>query len=93
MAGLAPRSLATQNVRDHQLYCTPEPTHRAQFDDAYGNHLSYLALSAPHDTLNLVAMSWVEIEPPAPAPDAGLDVGGDRGRDGGRPVGRRYRSA
>jgi transglutaminase-like putative cysteine protease len=72
MAGLAPRSFATQSVRDHQLYCTPEPTHRAQFDDAYGNHLSYLALSAPHDTLNLVAMSWVEIEPPTPAPDLGL---------------------
>jgi transglutaminase-like putative cysteine protease len=72
IAGLTPRSLATQSVRDHQLYCTPEPTHRAQFDDAYGNHLSYLALSAPHDTLNLVALSWVEIEPPMPAPDLAL---------------------
>ena len=50
LVGLSPRSLLTQLVRDHQLFCTPEPTHRAQFDDASGNHLSYLSLSAPHDT-------------------------------------------
>ena len=28
LVGLSPRSLATQQVRDHQLFCTPEPTHR-----------------------------------------------------------------
>ena len=71
MAGLTPRSGATQDVRDHQLFCTPEPTHRARFDDAYGNHLSYLELSTPHDTLNLVALSWVELGAPIPAPDLG----------------------
>jgi transglutaminase-like putative cysteine protease len=72
LVGLSPRSLATQQVRDHQLFCTPEPSHRAHFDDPSGNHLSYLALGAPHDVLNLVAMSWIDVEPPAPAPEPGL---------------------
>jgi len=39
LVGLSPRSLPTQQVRDHQLYCTPEPTHRAHFDDASGNQV------------------------------------------------------
>ena len=69
LVGLSPRSLESQQVRDHQLFCTPEPTHRAHFDDASGNHLSYLTLGTPHDTLNLVAMSWIDVEAPAPAPD------------------------
>jgi transglutaminase-like putative cysteine protease len=69
LVGLSPRSLATQQVRDHQLFCTPEPTHRAQFDDANGNHLSYLTLSAPHNMLNLVALSWIDVEAPPPVPE------------------------
>ena len=72
LVGLSPRSHATQQVRDHQLFCTPEPSHRSQFDDAGGNHLCYLALSSPHDTLNLVAMSWVEIEAPLAPPELGV---------------------
>lgn len=71
LAALCPRDLPSQRVPDHQLYCTPEPSFRGQFDDAEGNHLTYLSLSAPHDSLNLVALSWVELDPPPAVPEIG----------------------
>ena len=71
LAALSPRELPSQRVPDHQLFCTPEPASRNDFDDAAGNHLTYLSVSAPHDLLNLVALSWVEVDPPADAPVIG----------------------
>jgi transglutaminase-like putative cysteine protease len=69
LAALSPRDLPWQRVRDHQLSCTPEPGHREEFDDAAGNRLTYLSVSAPHDSLELVGSSWVDVDPPPPVPD------------------------
>jgi transglutaminase-like putative cysteine protease len=69
LAALQPRALPTQRVLAHQLSCVPEPDHREQFEDASGNQLTYLSLSAPHESLCLVGTSRVEVDPPVSVPE------------------------
>jgi transglutaminase-like putative cysteine protease len=69
LAALTPRDLRSQRVRDHHLRCTPEPSDHAEFDDAAGNHLTFLSLTGPHDSLELTGITWIEVDQPGAPPD------------------------
>lgn len=73
VARLTPRDTGTQHVLSSSLAVTPVPEQLSHLDE-FGNRLSYLAVTEPHDTLVVTATSEVDVEPPpawsAPPVDA-----------------------
>lgn len=70
VAHLIPRALAHQVVRSAEVGVEPAPTFVRDEQDAFGNHLTYVAVEAPHRQLVVTATSDVEVEPRAIPPAA-----------------------
>ncbi len=51
MAFLQPINTATQQVLQHTLEVTPEPAHRHNALDVFGNHRCFFSLQTPHEEL------------------------------------------
>jgi transglutaminase-like putative cysteine protease len=63
IARLTPRSLPHQDVHASDVASVPAPTHRRTHVDGFGNIVTYLAVDAPHDHLEVTATSDVTIRP------------------------------
>jgi len=61
IARLTPRPLAHQDVHGSEVTAVPAPTHRRSHVDGFGNTVTYLAVDAPHDHLDVTATSEVTI--------------------------------
>lgn len=58
-----PRDIAgTQQVLESRLHYSPDPDERTGFTDFFGNHVSTIALRAPHRTLEVEMQARVQIE-------------------------------
>ena len=68
LAHLKPRNTHWQTVESHTLDIEPNPTERAEGVDYFGNDVVRFMIDAPHQVLNVVARSVVELD--AHAPDA-----------------------
>jgi transglutaminase-like putative cysteine protease len=64
MACLIPIDTPRQSVLNHRLTVTPEPAQRNDTRDIYGNHRTFFSLQAPHETLQVVAVSEVLTQVP-----------------------------
>ena len=78
LAHLRPADTATQRVLAHRLAITPEPDHRSDSVDAFGNTRSFFSLPFAHDRLCVVAESTVATTAPllpthSPAWDAAAE--------------------
>ncbi|KTT16105.1 transglutaminase family protein [Pseudacidovorax intermedius] len=68
LAHLRPRELPWQAVLDHRLAISPEPAHRRESDDLYGNRRTFFAFESTHEQLVVTARSLVRTAvPDAPA--------------------------
>ncbi len=65
---LRPRLTKTQRITQAELSISPEPSQRIARDDAFGNHLDWLALDDAHAVLDILAESRVSVTAP-PARD------------------------
>ena len=74
VAYLVPRDRPGQRVLSSELCVDPQPDHRRDHDDVYGNHVVYLAVERPHDRLVIEAVSEVEIDPALVEPTPGEEV-------------------
>ena len=63
---LRPRNTQSQKVTLADVAITPEPSQRIARDDAFGNHMEWLALDDAHAVLDIVAESRVSVTAPAP---------------------------
>lgn len=70
LAHLRPLELPDQVVLAHSLTITPEPAHREDSRDAFGNWRTFFALQSPHEMLSVTADSLVETQPPAELDDS-----------------------
>ena len=64
-ARLEPRLLPGQACPWHELTIHPAPVERAKRADAYGNACVYFEIEVPHQKLEVIARSLVELRPPA----------------------------
>ena len=79
LAHLRPADTATQRVLAHRLTITPEPVHRSDSVDAFGNTRSFFSLPFAHDGLCVVAESTVATTAPvAPTHSAAWDSVAER---------------
>ena len=69
MVHLTPREGAGQQLLHHQLSITPEPAARSETIDVFGNLRTFFSQQAPHETLQVDALSEVETRAPWPLPD------------------------
>ena len=69
IACLRPRQTACQRLIAHRLEVVPEPTWRSTRTDYFGNAADFIALITPHERLEVIASSTVEIAPRPPLPD------------------------
>lgn len=65
IAYLVPRELSWQRVLEHQLVIEPVATDRTEDLDYYGNTATYFQVTTPHQTLDILATSRVEVDAPA----------------------------
>ena len=65
VAHLTPRATPLQRVLGSDLSIVPEADERTDWDDSFGNRVTYLSVNRPHDSLELVAASTVAIVPSA----------------------------
>jgi transglutaminase-like putative cysteine protease len=63
LAHLRPRTTARQRVVSSSIEVLPEPDDRRSRLDVHGNHVEHLALQRPHDGLEVVARSVLELDP------------------------------
>lgn len=63
-ARLEPRLLPGQACPWHELTIHPAPLERAKRADAYGNACVYFEIEVPHQKLEVIARSLVELRPP-----------------------------
>ncbi len=70
MLHLLPRPLAWQLVVSAALATEPVPTRRDEGLDHFGNRVAWVALDLPHDRFAVTLEAVVEVEAPAPPPDA-----------------------
>jgi len=63
-ARLEPRLLPGQACPWHELTIHPAPVERAKRADAYGNACVYFEIEVPHQKLEVIARSLVELRPP-----------------------------
>ncbi len=61
IAHLRPRDTGHQQVSSSSLHVRPEPDHRLEYTDAFGNRVTYLAFERPHHLLELTAESEVTV--------------------------------
>jgi transglutaminase-like putative cysteine protease len=61
VAHLRPRDTPTQTVHASTVTTDPAANHADEYDDAFGNHVSYRAIEQSHDRLRVVAVSEVEV--------------------------------
>ncbi len=59
-ARLAPRTLATQTLLEHELIITPRPDLTISRRDYFGNAVAYFSITRPHRALTVTARSLVE---------------------------------
>ncbi|MDQ3329824.1 MAG: transglutaminase family protein [Planctomycetota bacterium] len=64
---LTPRNDGRQQRRDCRLEITPAPTNRSTRTDYFGNEVTYFMLDAGYRTLDVVAVSDVQVKPRSPA--------------------------
>jgi transglutaminase-like putative cysteine protease len=81
LAHLHPRSFGRQSCRDVQISIEPEPAHRAEWTDLFGNRVLHFAVEQPHKRLVVTASSEVEIEPDDAAPDLDHPLPWEKARD------------
>ena len=60
---MAPRTTEFQNVSEHRLTVTPQPSVLMERQDYFGNKLHYFAIQSPHNVLEVLAESVVELTP------------------------------
>jgi transglutaminase-like putative cysteine protease len=65
---LTPRNASRQNCHARAISLSPRPSIRADDVDAFGNHVTRLEYDLPHDRLEVLAESGIEVHP-APATD------------------------
>ncbi len=70
-ARLTPRSFGRQRCLSSQVAIEPEPTARADWDDYYGNRVSYFTIEREHARLTVTARSEVELDSSAYVDPAG----------------------
>jgi transglutaminase-like putative cysteine protease len=63
---LTPRSLPWQQCLAHRIEIAPVPGERAEREDYFGNHVTQLAIAAPHQALAVHAHSEVEVHTRTP---------------------------
>lgn len=61
---LRPRELAWQRVLAHEVQIQPQASDVFRHSDGYGNDQAYFHVTEPHTTLDIVAISVLEIEDP-----------------------------
>lgn len=66
MTHLRPCETALQQVLQHSLTITPEPTQRSEAVDVFGNTRAFFSLPVAHEELKVVAESLVRTSVPAP---------------------------
>jgi transglutaminase-like putative cysteine protease len=59
---LRPRSLAGQQCLDYRLEIEPVPVDYAEYEDYFGNHVSYFSIQQPHQILKVVAVSEIHLD-------------------------------
>ncbi len=64
LAKLAPRSSPSQRCPWHELEILPIPVGRGVHLDAYGNTTAYFEIEGKHETLEVIARSFVEVSAP-----------------------------
>jgi transglutaminase-like putative cysteine protease len=65
IARVVPRRLAHQRVTAADVRVVPVPTHSHTHLDGLGNRVTYVAVDAPHERLDVTATSTVEVAPRA----------------------------
>ncbi|MGD9703784.1 MAG: transglutaminase N-terminal domain-containing protein [Acidimicrobiia bacterium] len=65
LAHLTPRATPLQRVLASDLSIEPTADERTDWDDPFGNRVTYVSVNRPHDSLELVATSTVAIVPSA----------------------------
>ena len=63
MARLVPRSTATQTCNKSAVAICPEPDVLNEFDDFFGNKVTYFAIQHEHKSLTVTVSSEIEITP------------------------------
>jgi transglutaminase-like putative cysteine protease len=63
---LRPRPLPHQRILGSRITATPEPSHRSEGPDHFGNIATRLFLDAPHARIRVVAEATVDVAFPAP---------------------------
>ena len=78
---LTPVSRDGERVHVAALQIIPEPVHRREGQDFFGNRLTSIEVDEPHDTLTVKLSARVAVDPPPyPPPQAG------EGREGAAPL-------
>jgi transglutaminase-like putative cysteine protease len=65
---LLPRNLSRQRCVDARLHISPTPTVYHERKDFFGNRVVYFSIEEPHETLDVLAVSELELLP-LPPPD------------------------
>lgn len=78
---LTPRTTAHQTRRMSSLTITPPTTLRSQKLDFFGNSVEFITIETPHDSLEILAESVMELHP-LPLPDPATTKPWDAVRDG-----------
>lgn len=68
-AFLLPRPTARQEVLHTAVRVDPEPDEMGETADVFGNRVVQFAVHRPHDTLDVLAESEVDVAPPGDLPD------------------------
>jgi transglutaminase-like putative cysteine protease len=69
---LTPIHRAGQRVQISDLQIAPEPLHRREGQDFFGNRLTWIEIGEPHHTLTVKLTARVSVDPPPfPPPQAG----------------------
>ena len=66
LAHLKPRATPNQYVARHELAVTPEPTSAHSLIDYFGNDTHHFELLSPHDRLEVISRTELEVVPPLP---------------------------
>lgn len=62
---LTPVHRAGQRVHLASLQALPEPTHRREGQDFFGNRLTWIEIEAPHDRLTVKLSARIAVDPPS----------------------------
>lgn len=66
LARLKPRATPNQYVARHELSITPEPASAHSLIDYFGNDTHHFELLSPHDRLEVISRTELEVVPPLP---------------------------